>query len=88
MERVWSELENEAGLTKGGLQTCEDVVSLIGSLVEVPDKSRNRAAVLKKLDTISTKQGLKAAARLGLAYHTSCKCLKQLAVHVMLGFFS
>ena len=60
------------------LQACEDVVSLIGSLVEVPDKSGNRASVMKRLDTVSTKQGLKAAASSGLAYHTSCRFLKSL----------
>lgn len=63
-------------LIGGGLQACEDVVSLIGSLVEVSDRSADRrAALLKRLDVVSTKQGLKAAARLGLAYHTSCRAL-------------
>ncbi len=50
-----------------------DVVSLIGSLVEVPDKSGNRSSLLKRLEAVSIKQELKAAAALGLAYHTSCK---------------
>ena len=68
--------QEKASLMIRGLQACEDVVGLIGSLLEVPDKSGNRGSVLKRLETISIKQGLKAAVAVGVAYHTSCRSSK------------
>ena len=49
------------------------MVELIGSLLTVPDPSNSRAKTQKKLETVSVNQGLKAAVKLGLAFHTSCE---------------
>lgn len=55
------------------LQACEDVVALIGTIVDVPDSNYSRPALSRKLETVSVNKGLKEAVRLGLAFHTSCK---------------